>query len=100
MHDRLFEHQGALTLRDLAGYAGDLGLDVERFVEDVRSGAYTDRVEQDVESADSSGVSGTPTFFINGRRHHGAYDIDTLTRAVKAAERRATLRRTAVGAGS
>ena len=49
------------------------------------------RIAQDVEGADLSGVSGTPTFFINGRRHHGAYDIDTLSRAVHAAGARAKL---------
>ncbi len=50
---------------------------------------------EDVQSADASGVSGTPTFFVNGRRHQGAYDIDTLTRAVKAAARAAKLAATA-----
>ena len=52
---------------------------------------YAPRVAEDVASADASGVSGTPSFFINGRRHQGAYDIDTLTAAVKAALRRARL---------
>jgi protein-disulfide isomerase len=42
-----------------------------------------------VDDADMSGVSGTPTFFVNGLRHQGAYDIDTLTGAVRAALRRA-----------
>jgi protein-disulfide isomerase len=46
-------------------------------------------VAEDVASADASGVSGTPTFFINGRRHQGAYDIDTLTTAVRSARNRA-----------
>jgi protein-disulfide isomerase len=48
------------------------------------------RVADDVDSADLSGVSGTPTFFINGRRHHGAYDIGTFSAAVRAAGARAT----------
>jgi predicted DsbA family dithiol-disulfide isomerase len=48
-------------------------------------------VADDVASADSSGVSGTPSFFINGRRHYGAYDLDTLSQAVRAALRRARL---------
>ena len=43
------------------------------------------RVAEDVDSADLSGVSGTPTFFINGRRHYGAYDIATLSAAVRVA---------------
>jgi protein-disulfide isomerase len=52
-------------------------------------------VDDDVAGADASGVAGTPTFFINGRRHHGAYDVDTLSAAVRAAHRRATLVRVA-----
>jgi Na+/H+ antiporter NhaA len=92
MHDLLFEHQDALQPDDLIGYAERLGLDVERFAKDLtqRAGATT-RVEEDVDGADLSGVSGTPTFFINGRRHYGAYDIATLSAAVRAAGARATL---------
>jgi predicted DsbA family dithiol-disulfide isomerase len=66
-------------------HANAIGLDVERFADDVRRRRYAQRVARDVQSADGSGVSGTPTFFVNGRRHYGVYDIDTLTRAVKAA---------------
>jgi Na+/H+ antiporter NhaA len=89
MYDLLLSHQGALSPRDLARYAGDLGLDVERFRDELRTREYAQRVSEDVGSADESGVSGTPTFFINGRRHYGVYDIDTLTEAVGAAKRRA-----------
>ena len=53
------------------------------------SGEYADRILADVASADESGVTGTPTFFINGRRHYGLYDLQTLTEAVTAAKRRA-----------
>jgi protein-disulfide isomerase len=91
MHDRLLDHQDALTYSDLLGYARDLGLDVERFVKDLREHAGAGQIGADVDSADLSGVSGTPTFFINGRRHYGAYDIETLTRAAKAARARAAL---------
>jgi protein-disulfide isomerase len=52
---------------------------------------YASRVSEDIASADESGVSGTPTFFINGRRHYGTYDIDTLSAAVTAARGRARL---------
>jgi predicted DsbA family dithiol-disulfide isomerase len=89
MYDTLLSHQDALRPRDLAGYAEQLGLDVERFEDELRRREYASRVGDDVASADESGVSGTPTFFINGRRHHGAYDIDTLSRAVRAARARA-----------
>src|SRR3954451_5173467 len=89
MHDLLFEHQDALRFSDLVRYAGELGLDTERFADDLRTRAFAARVSTDVDSADLSGVSGTPTFFVNGRRHHGAFDLQTLKAAVKAAGARA-----------
>jgi Na+/H+ antiporter NhaA len=88
MYDVLLSHQGRLTMRDLVGYARELGLDEERFTDELRRREYAPRVSEDVASADESGVSGTPTFFINGRRHYGVYDIDALTAEVKAAKRR------------
>jgi Na+/H+ antiporter NhaA len=91
MHDLLLDHQDALRPTDLIGYAERLGLDVERFTKDLRKHTGAARIAQDVDSADMSGVSGTPTFFINGRRHFGAYDIETLSAAVKAARARAAL---------
>jgi Na+/H+ antiporter NhaA len=92
MHDLLLTHQGALELNDLNGYAAELGLDVERFAEELEGHDGAARIAEDVDGADLSGVTGTPTFFINGRRHYGAYDIDTLTRAVKTARARAAIR--------
>jgi Na+/H+ antiporter NhaA len=95
MHDLLLDHQEALGFDDLLGYAEQLGLDVARFEEDLRTRAGARRVAEDVDSADLSGVSGTPTFFINGIRHYGAYDIATLSRAVKVARARELVRPTA-----
>jgi Na+/H+ antiporter NhaA len=91
MHDRLLTHQSSLTPTELYGHAEALELDLDRFSEDVTRRRFAPRIAQDVQSADASGVSGTPTFFINGRRHQGVYDIDTLTRAVKTAARNAAL---------
>ncbi len=91
MHDLLLQHQDALELDDLTGYAAQLGLDVEHFETDLRGRVGTPRVADDIDSADLSGVSGTPTFFVNGRRHYGAYDIETLSAAVRAAGARALL---------
>ncbi|MDQ2981952.1 MAG: Na+/H+ antiporter NhaA, partial [Actinomycetota bacterium] len=88
MHDLLFEHQDALQPKDLVAYAEQLGLDVDRFTEQLRRHEHAGRIASDVDDADLSGVSGTPTFFVNGLRHHGAYDIDTLTAAVRTAHRR------------
>jgi Na+/H+ antiporter NhaA len=91
MHDLLLSHQDALTPRELIGHAERLGLDVERFREDLRRHRWTARVELDVDSADLSGVTGTPTFFINGRRHDGAYDTASLSAAVRAAGARSLI---------
>ncbi|HKG39750.1 MAG TPA: Na+/H+ antiporter NhaA [Conexibacter sp.] len=84
-HALLFGHQDALKPKQLVGYAEELGLDVDRFRRELRDHDHAGRVARDVESADLSGVAGTPTFFINGTRHHGAYDVDALKLAVKAA---------------
>ncbi len=91
MHDLLFQHQDALRPSDLIGYAERLELDTERFTGDLDKHAGAARVAEDVDTADLSGVSGTPTFFVNGRRHSGAYDIQTLTKAVRTARARAAI---------
>jgi Na+/H+ antiporter NhaA len=98
MHDKLLDHQDELTAPDLRRYAEELGLDVERFWDELRGREHAPRVAEDVGTADASGVAGTPTFFINGRRHQGAYDIATLTAAVRAARARARLTDTAARA--
>ncbi len=89
MAELLLSHQGELQIDHLERYAQELGLDVERFANELLRRDYAQRVSEDVGSADESGVSGTPTFFINGRRHYGVYDIDTLTVAVRSAKSRA-----------
>jgi len=91
MHDLLLTHQDALGAADLVRYAEQLGLDVERFRDRLAEHADAARTAEDVDSADLSGVSGTPTLFINARRHQGAYDITALTAAVRSARARATL---------
>jgi Na+/H+ antiporter NhaA len=93
MHDRLLDHQDALAPSDLRRYAAEAGLDAEQFWDELRRRKHVERVAQDVASADASGVAGTPSFFINGRRHEGAYDVATLTKAVQAARRRALVKR-------
>jgi Na+/H+ antiporter NhaA len=91
MHDLLLDHQDALRPMDLVSYAEQIGLDRDRFAADLRRHTGRGRVAEDVDSADLSSVSGTPTFFINGQRHYGAYDIATLSAAVKAARARAAI---------
>jgi Na+/H+ antiporter NhaA len=91
MHDELFAHQDALRPNDLVAHANRLGLDGERIEREVRRHEYAARIARDVESADLSAVTGTPTFFINGHRHRGAYDLPSLVAAVQAARQRAIL---------
>jgi Na+/H+ antiporter NhaA len=91
LYDVLLSHRDAHTPQQIGRYAHDLDLDVDRFWEELRRHEHAPRVAEDVTSADASGVSGTPSFFINGRRHQGAYDIDTLAAAVSAARQRARL---------
>jgi len=91
MHDALLSHQERLTVRDLLAEADALGLDHDRFKADLRKRHSSDRIAEDVESADLSGVSGTPSFFINGHRYQDAYDLASLSRAVKLAGARSVL---------
>ena len=84
MHDLLFAHRDQLELEDLAGYAAQLGLDLERFLRDLEHEDTAARVRDDVASAEASGARGTPTFFIGDRRHIGPHDAETLSRALEA----------------
>jgi Na+/H+ antiporter NhaA len=92
MHDLLLQHQEDLRPKDLVRYAAQLGLDSDQFHDDLMRHVHAGRIAQDVESADLSGVSGTPTFFINDQRHYGAYDVETLKAAVKTARLRQVIR--------
>jgi Na+/H+ antiporter NhaA len=93
MHDLLFRHQDALEVKDLVRYANELDLDTQRFTDELRTREYAPRVAEDVADAEASQVTGTPTFFINGRRHRGAYDVATLEDAVHAEKQRLLARR-------
>jgi protein-disulfide isomerase len=85
MHDRLLARQDALLLPQLRRYADECGLDLDQFMADLRTRKHAPRIAEDVDSADASGVTGTPSFFLNGRRHDGPYDVATLTRLVREA---------------
>jgi protein-disulfide isomerase len=89
MHDLMIADPDELDPDDLDRHAEQLGLDLERFWDEIRRNAHVPRVADDVASADASGVAGTPTFFINGRRHEGDYDVATLSRAIERARSRA-----------
>jgi len=88
MHDRLFERQFALDDDYLVEYAGDLGLDAARVGRELAAGAYAPRVREDFRSGVTSGVNGTPTFFINGLRYDESWDVEPLVAALEQAATR------------
>ena len=83
MHDLLYENQQRLGDEDLRGHAEALGLDVERFDRELAEHVHAARVHEDFMSGVRSGVNGTPTFYINGVRHDGSYDLETLLAALE-----------------
>jgi protein-disulfide isomerase len=85
MHDRLFENQDRLAPAELPLHAQAIGLDVRRFGIELADHVYTPKVRADFMSGVRSGVNGTPTFFINGVRHDGSWDEETLLAALLAA---------------
>jgi formate-nitrite transporter family protein len=83
MHKQLFEHQDALDDEALTFHAEQIGLDLRQFVEDLDSHRFIPRVREDLSSGARSGVNGTPTFFVNGRRYEGVPDVQSLTEALQ-----------------
>jgi protein-disulfide isomerase len=78
MHDAIFEHQNDLSDNVLIKLAKKVGIDVEQFENDFDRPATQDKVETDFESGVRSGVSGTPAFFINGKKYNDSWDEETL----------------------
>lgn len=83
MHDLIFQSQDALEHQSLVGFAYILELDVERFIEDAASEQASRKIHEDFWSGIRSGVNGTPTFFINGKRHNGSYAYNELRAAIE-----------------
>jgi protein-disulfide isomerase len=84
MHDHLYEHQQALEDNHLEKYANKLGLDLAQFNHDMSSHAHAQRIREDFLSGVRSGVNGTPTFYINGTRYDGSWDLETLLKTLRA----------------
>ena len=87
MHDMLYANQDALDDPHLAEYATLLSVPASEVKRALVKHAYSDRLREDFMSGVRSGVNGTPTFFINGARHDGAFDHDNLVAAIAAAAR-------------
>lgn len=77
-HDALYAAQPRLSEELILDLGAELGLDNERIRAEVESGTHRPRVQRDLDSAAASGATGTPTFFVNGKRHFGAYDAGSL----------------------
>jgi protein-disulfide isomerase len=84
-HDLLYENQKRLDDADLHDYAEQLGLDVDAFDGDLARHVHAERVREDFMSGVRSGVNGTPTFYINGSRHDGGYELESLVAALEQA---------------
>ena len=85
MHDVLYENQRRLGDQDLHAYAEQIGLDVERFDQELTEHVHAARVHEDFLSGVRSGVNGTPSFYVNGVRHDGSFDTETLLTALERA---------------
>ena len=83
MHDHLFEHQKVLGDHHLLEYAQKVGLNIDKFKQEMSEHVYAPIINKSLNSGIDSGVEGTPTFFINGERYEGLWDLDTLSNFVK-----------------
>jgi protein-disulfide isomerase len=88
MHDALYAARGVLGLDAVLDAARSVGLDVERVRAELADGVHTARVEEDIRSGRAVGVSGTPAFFVNGVRHDGGYDAQSLIAALESSSPR------------
>jgi protein-disulfide isomerase len=82
MYDYLFKHGQAVTNDSLRRSAASLGLNLTRFDSEFHDRVYSNHIDEDIQSGNSSGVKSTPTFFINGELYNGAWDLDTLLGAL------------------
>jgi protein-disulfide isomerase len=78
MHDLLFRNQNALKYKSLLTYGESLSLNMDRFSRELKKEFYRERVREDFRRGVQNGVYGTPGLFLNGVRHDGAWDRDTL----------------------
>lgn len=78
MHDLLYSNQLYLSSDDLLGYAEELGLDIQKFTQDLQSEALASKIQADFDGGENSGVTGTPNFYINGEKYDGDWEGDSL----------------------
>ena len=84
MHDKIFANQDKITVDDLKGYAGDLGLSTSKFNSCLDDSKYASKIQAQMTAAQAAGVSGTPGTFVNGELVKGAYPFDTFKQLIDA----------------
>ena len=90
MYDLLLRPASGLDLDSLLGYAGDLGLDQDRFGQEVTGGAYAAKIEHDIQEGVRNGVNATPKFYVDGVRIDGKFPLEGLEDAIRASIRAAS----------
>jgi len=83
MYQMLFAYQDALSENDLFGYAAELDLEMAQFTREMTEHTYASRVQAEKQDAERSGVTGTPTFFINGMLYEGKETFEALLEAIQ-----------------
>jgi protein-disulfide isomerase len=83
MHDKLYAGFPDLSRRTVMRYAQEIGLDVNRFTADVDSRKFKARVHSEEQEGENAGVGGTPTFFINGQKYNGVFDVASVAPLIK-----------------
>ena len=91
MHDIIYENQRTLSIENIIQFARTIGLDLDRFQNDMQQKELADKVSKDFESGMRSGVNGTPTFFINGKRYDGDWTGDQLFQYLEDLLKRASI---------
>jgi protein-disulfide isomerase len=84
MHSLLYKHQDTFSTKNFLAMADQLDLPTEELEAALKTHTYRTRIQQDIQSGDKSGVTGTPMFYINGKLHEEDYDYDTLVAAIEA----------------
>ena len=90
MHDRIFKNQRDLSVATLEAHARAIGLDMDRYAKDVADAALKKKIDADMSQASKLGVTGTPSFFINGRYLSGAQPFDNFKRIIDEALEKAS----------
>lgn len=85
MHDMLFENQDKLDKDSILMYAEFLGLDIDEFMDDLNQHKFADKIDLDIDSGKASGVTKTPTIFVNDKMYTGSIEVNTLLNAIESA---------------